>query len=85
MWDPPSCEGLLYSCCIGVVNLTFSNNPRGTGWTAVCLLCIGSVAFLFLKLIWQISAGKNNKGCFLGSRVGYVVNDNTMDQTDLRR
>jgi hypothetical protein len=23
MWDPPSCEGLLYSCCIGVVNLTF--------------------------------------------------------------
>jgi hypothetical protein len=24
MWDPPSCEGLLYSCCIGVVNLTFS-------------------------------------------------------------
>jgi hypothetical protein len=25
MWDPPSCEELLYSCCIGVVNLTFSN------------------------------------------------------------
>jgi hypothetical protein len=24
MWNPPSCEGLLYSCCIGVVNLTFS-------------------------------------------------------------
>jgi len=24
MWDPPSCERLLYSCCIGVVNLTFS-------------------------------------------------------------
>jgi len=24
VWDPPSCEGLLYSCCIGVVNLTFS-------------------------------------------------------------
>jgi hypothetical protein len=24
MWDSPSCEGLLYSCCIGVVNLTFS-------------------------------------------------------------
>jgi hypothetical protein len=24
MWDLPSCEGLLYSCCIGVVNLTFS-------------------------------------------------------------
>jgi hypothetical protein len=24
MWDPPSCEGLLYNCCIGVVNLTFS-------------------------------------------------------------
>jgi hypothetical protein len=23
MWDPPSCEGLLYSCCIDVVNLTF--------------------------------------------------------------
>jgi hypothetical protein len=24
MWDLPSCEGLLYSYCIGVVNLTFS-------------------------------------------------------------
>jgi hypothetical protein len=24
MWDPPSCEGLLYRYCIGVVNLTFS-------------------------------------------------------------
>jgi hypothetical protein len=24
VWDPPSCERLLYSCCIGVVNLTFS-------------------------------------------------------------
>jgi len=24
MWDPPSCEGLLYNCCIDVVNLTFS-------------------------------------------------------------
>jgi hypothetical protein len=24
MWDLPSCEELLYSCCIGVVNLTFS-------------------------------------------------------------
>jgi hypothetical protein len=23
MWDPPSCKGLLYRCCIGVVNLTF--------------------------------------------------------------
>jgi len=23
IWDPPSCEGLLYGCCIGVVNLTF--------------------------------------------------------------
>jgi hypothetical protein len=26
MWDPPSCEGLLYSCCIGVINLTFSDS-----------------------------------------------------------
>jgi hypothetical protein len=24
VWDPPSCEGLLCSCCISVVNLTFS-------------------------------------------------------------
>jgi hypothetical protein len=24
MWDSPSCKGLLYSYCIGVVNLTFS-------------------------------------------------------------
>jgi hypothetical protein len=24
MWDPPSCEELLYNCCIGVGNLTFS-------------------------------------------------------------
>jgi hypothetical protein len=23
IWDPPSCEELLYSCCIGVVNLIF--------------------------------------------------------------
>jgi hypothetical protein len=30
MWDPPSCEGLLYSCCIGVVNLTFSKE-KGEG------------------------------------------------------
>jgi len=27
-WGPPSCKGLLYSCCIGVVNLTFSNSER---------------------------------------------------------
>jgi hypothetical protein len=26
VWDTPSCEGLLCSCCIGVVNLTFSLN-----------------------------------------------------------
>jgi hypothetical protein len=25
VWGPSSCEGLLCSCCIGVVNLTFSN------------------------------------------------------------
>jgi hypothetical protein len=24
MWDPPSCEGLLYNYCIGIVNITFS-------------------------------------------------------------
>jgi hypothetical protein len=24
VWGPPSCEGLLCGCCIGVVNLTFS-------------------------------------------------------------
>jgi len=29
MWDPPSCEGLLYNCCIGVVNLTFSKVEIG--------------------------------------------------------
>jgi hypothetical protein len=34
MWDPPSCEGLLYSCCIGVVNLTFSSV------LSVLLLCV---------------------------------------------
>jgi hypothetical protein len=28
MWDPPSYEGLLYSCCIGIVNLTFSKSFR---------------------------------------------------------
>jgi hypothetical protein len=27
MWDPPSCEGLLYNCCIGVVNLTLHVGP----------------------------------------------------------
>jgi len=25
VWGPLSCEGLLCGCCIGVVNLTFSN------------------------------------------------------------
>jgi len=24
MWSPPSCEGLLYSYYIGIINLTFS-------------------------------------------------------------
>jgi len=24
VWGPPSCEGLLCDCCVGVVNLTFS-------------------------------------------------------------
>jgi hypothetical protein len=28
MWDSPSCEGLLYSCCIGVVNLIFFYTKR---------------------------------------------------------
>jgi hypothetical protein len=23
VWGPPSCEGLLCDCCVGVVNLTF--------------------------------------------------------------
>jgi hypothetical protein len=31
MWDPPSCERLLYSCCIGVVNLTFSISAQLQG------------------------------------------------------
>jgi hypothetical protein len=37
MWDPPSCEGLLYSCCIDVVNLTFSHSdsPRIFTWPTV--------------------------------------------------
>jgi hypothetical protein len=26
VWSPSSCEGLLCSCCISVVNLTFFNN-----------------------------------------------------------
>jgi hypothetical protein len=37
MWDPPSCEGLLYSCCIGVVNLTFSVPPNVT-WCYVIVV-----------------------------------------------
>jgi len=49
MWDPPSCEGLLYSCCISVVNLTFSirikGKERGKGErkdnVAMCHLGVG--------------------------------------------
>jgi hypothetical protein len=29
MWGPPSYERLLYNCCIGVVNLTFSQKVYG--------------------------------------------------------
>jgi len=38
MWDPLSCEGLLYSCCIGVVNLTFFGSTLMWG-VVVWLLC----------------------------------------------
>jgi hypothetical protein len=31
MWDPPSCERLLYSYCIGVINLTFFKRHSNTG------------------------------------------------------
>jgi len=31
VWGPPSCEGLLCGCCIGVVNLTFFLNFRFKG------------------------------------------------------
>jgi hypothetical protein len=42
MWDPPSCEGLLYSCCIDVVNLIFS----------VKITCyLNSMCFLYAFLI----------------------------------
>jgi hypothetical protein len=30
VWGPPSCEGLLCGCCVGVVNLTFFNFYMGT-------------------------------------------------------
>jgi hypothetical protein len=39
MWDPPSCEELLYRCCIGVVNLTFF----------LTLTCIAVVSLLCTK------------------------------------
>jgi hypothetical protein len=28
VWGPPSCEGLLCDCCVGVVNLTFSKRKK---------------------------------------------------------
>jgi hypothetical protein len=31
MWDPPSCEGLLYSCCIGVVQESNPNSKSSRG------------------------------------------------------
>jgi hypothetical protein len=49
MWDPSSCEGLLYSCCIGVVNLTFFIYIyRGVTKTLVThsLLCWGGLHFM---------------------------------------
>jgi hypothetical protein len=48
MWDQPSCEGLLYSCCIDVVNLTFF---------------LQNTLFyqkLIIILIWLILCTKNN-------------------------
>jgi hypothetical protein len=54
MWDPPSCEELLYSCCIGVVNLTFSLMwwVLLTWFPPMCLvLCMCCVTLLCKNLL----------------------------------
>jgi hypothetical protein len=66
MWDPPSCEGLLYNCCIGVVNLTFSGGTQCVSPTLMCLgvvslLCIVNVIvvhFAFFFLIFNLTKKK---------------------------
>jgi hypothetical protein len=53
MWDSSSCERLLYSCCIGVVNLTFSSthwvSPSREG--VLCTCCVDVVNLIFSKII----------------------------------
>jgi len=46
-WGPPSCEGLLYSCCIGVVqesNLFLQKeNKKNNKILSAMLVCCGAV------------------------------------------
>jgi hypothetical protein len=56
MWGPPSSEGLLYSCCIGVVNLTFSS----THWAPPHVKgCCVIVVVVFLNPSFSKKKNKN--------------------------
>jgi hypothetical protein len=52
MWDPPSCEGLLYSCCISVVNLIFSFYFNIS--LIVLKLCLGLYPITILLSIYKM-------------------------------
>jgi hypothetical protein len=60
MWDLPSCEGLLYNCCIGVVNLTFSleNCFSGRNWRGNMIGCENGAStwwnesWVLLNVMW---------------------------------
>jgi hypothetical protein len=54
-WDPPSCEGLLYGCCIDVVNLTFSH--PNVPWCCVIIVhCeyFDHFSFYIYIYIWDL-------------------------------
>jgi hypothetical protein len=54
MWDLPSCEGLLYSCCIGVVNLTFSSIYIYIYIYIYVCVCFTEMVRLFFTHIFRI-------------------------------
>jgi hypothetical protein len=60
MWDPPSYEGLLYSCCIDVVNLTFSFIFFSVRFLFLFLFLFGGVLFG-----WHVSFSSLNLFFFL--------------------
>jgi len=49
VWGPPSCEGLLCDCCVGVVNLTFSNGKFESLCDGDCTLSINLIVKFFFS------------------------------------